>query len=143
MNTATQSKEKRAAAKGADLGDKGAVLLMLYNAAIELLEEAKSSIERGDVLERGEHLSQAHTIISELLASLDMEVGGELARNLEALYIFMLDQIFTANLNNDVKPLNVVISLLRTLYRGWEEAIATEREKAARDYERRCAEAAA
>ena len=110
---------------------------MLYNAAIELLEEAKSALERGDSSEKGVHISQTHTIISELLASLDVEIGGEMARNLEALYLFMLDQLFEANLNNDRKPLDVVISVLRTLYAGWEEAIAAERERAQREYERR------
>jgi flagellar protein FliS len=137
MKTTMQPQESGSTAKGVNVGDKGAVLLMLYNAAIELLEEAKISIERGDVFEKGEHLSQAHTIISELLASLDVEIGGEMARNLEALYIFMLDQVFTANLNNDTKPLDVVISLLRPLYRAWEEAITAERERVAQEYNRR------
>ena len=137
MNTVAQSQEGRSAGKGINVGDRGAILLMLYNAAIELLEEAKISIEQGDVWEKGAHISQTHTIISELLASLDVEIGGEVARNLEALYLFMLDQLFAANLNNDAKPLDVVLSLLRTLYRGWEEAVTAERLRVAQEYNRR------
>jgi len=137
MSTVKRPQEKASTGNGVGVGDKGAILLMLYNAAIELLEEAKSSIERGEVFEKGEQLSQAHTIVSELLACLDLGIGGEMAKNLEALYVFMLDQIFTANLNNDIKPLDVVISLLRTLYRGWEEAITAERLRVAQEYNRR------
>jgi flagellar secretion chaperone FliS len=110
-----------------DIGDKGAILLMLYNASIELLEEAKSAIERRDVVLKGRHLSQTHAIISELLASLDFDIDGDLAAKLKDLYVFMLDQLTRANMNNDANSLNVVISLLRTLYGGWEGAVASER----------------
>ena len=120
-----------------DMGDKGAILLMLYNAAIELLEEAKSAIERGDVFERGNHLSQTHTIISELLASLDFDTDGDLAEKLKDLYVFMLEQLARANMNNDANSLDVVISLLRTLYGGWEGGVAAERARVSEGHERR------
>jgi flagellar protein FliS len=93
-------------------------------------------------VDKGVYISQAHTIISELLASLDFEIGGELAKNLESLYLFALDQLFTANLNNDAKSLDAVLSLLRTLYAGWEDAIALERERIAKESEPRSTRAA-
>jgi flagellar protein FliS len=114
-------------AEAFDIGEKGAILLMLYNAAIEQLEEAKSAIERGDRVEKGRLLSQTHAIISELLASLDFDIDGDLAEKLKDLYVFMLEQLVRANMNNDANSLNVVISLLRTLYSGWEGAVASER----------------
>jgi flagellar protein FliS len=120
-----------------DIGDKGAILLMLYNAAIELLEEARSAIERRDLVEKGRHLSQAHAIISELLASLDFDIDGDLAGKLKDLYVFMLEQLARANINNDANSLNVVTSLLRTLYAGWEGAVASERARVSQENERR------
>jgi len=120
-----------------DIGDKGAILLMLYNTAIELLEEAKTALERGDLAAKGVHISQAHAIISELLASLDFEVGGELARNLESLYLFMLDQLMAAHIKNEPKALESVLSILRPLYVSWEGAIAAERQRIAQEYEQR------
>jgi len=120
-----------------DMGDKGAILLMLYNAAIELLEEAKSAIERGDLVEKGRNLSQTHAIVSELLASLDFDIDGDLAGKLKDLYVFMLEQLARANMNNDANSLNVVISLLRTLYGGWEGAVASERARVSQGRERR------
>jgi flagellar protein FliS len=111
--------------------DKGTILLMLYQGAIDFLRRARASLDNGDIVEKGRCVSRAHAIISEFLASLDFAVGGEVAQNLEALYVFMLDQITLANLNNDPKPLEVVISLLSTLKEGWEGAIAAEKKRAA------------
>jgi len=136
MKAAKILKEKRRD-ETLDMGDKGAVLLVLYNAAIELLAEAKSAIERHDIVEKGRHLSQTHAIISELLASLDLDIGGDMARSLRDLYVFMLEQIARANINNDANSLDVVISLLRTLYGGWEGAVASERARISQENERR------
>jgi flagellar secretion chaperone FliS len=136
MNAAKLIKEQHRA-EALDIGDKGAILLVLYNAAIELLEEAKSAIERGDVVEKGRHLSQTHAIVSELLACLDFDVGGNLAESLRDLYVFMLEQLARANMNNDANSLDVVISLLRTLYGGWEGAVASERARVSQGLERR------
>jgi flagellar secretion chaperone FliS len=140
MNAAENTRQERTGR--VDIGDKGAILLMLYNTAIELLEEAKTALERGDLAAKGVHISQAHAIISELLASLDFEVGGELARNLESLYLFMLDQLMAAHIKNEPKALDAVMSILRPLYVSWEGAIAAERQRIAQEYEQRADRAA-
>lgn len=110
--------------------DPGTILVMLYGGAIDFLRRAKSSLESGDVAEKGKFVLKTTAIITELQATLDLKAGGELAQNLEALYVYMLDQITNANRYNDPKPLEVVISLLSTLKKGWEGAVAAERERA-------------
>ena len=142
MNAAEKTQREGAALGAIDIGDKGAILLMLYNTAIELLEEAKTALERGDLAAKGIHISQAHAILSELLASLDFEIGGELAKNLESLYLFMLDQLMAAHIKNDPKSLDTVLSILRPLYLSWEGAIAAERQRIAQEYEQRAEKAA-
>jgi flagellar protein FliS len=102
---------------------------MLYQGAIDFLRQAKGSLERGDMAEKGQCITRALAIISELLTGLNFEVGGEVARNLESLYLFMIDHITTANLVNDPQRLEEVISLLCTLKEGWEGAIAAERKR--------------
>src|ERR1044071_5854798 len=96
--------------------DSATVLLMLY---------------QGDIAEKGKHILRVNDIVSQFMASLDYEIGGELAQNLEGLYRYMLDQMLVANVKNDPKPLEVVASLLITLKQGWEEAVATQRKKVA------------
>lgn len=111
--------------------DAGTILLMLYQGAIDFLNQAKTHLENGNIAEKSRLISRAHAILSELLVSLNHEVGGEVARNLESLYLFMLEQLTTANLQNDPKPLEMVVSLLVTLKEGWEGAIAAVRKRAA------------
>jgi len=111
--------------------DSGTVLLMLYQGAIDSVQRARQSMEQGDMAEKGKHILRANDIVSQFMASLDYDIGGELAQNLEGLYRYMLDQMLLANVKNDPKPLEVVANLLITLKQGWEEAVATQRKKVA------------
>lgn len=107
--------------------DKGTLLLMLYRGAIDFLRRAKGHLERGEIAEKGIYISKAHAVVAELLNSLDVKAGGDLGRSLESLYGFMLDQLMDAHLENNVKPIDDVISLLSTLNEAWEAAVAQVR----------------
>lgn len=109
--------------------DRGTLLLMLYQGAIDFLKQAKSHLEQGDLAQKGAYISKAHAIVSEFLCSLNVEAGGEVARNLERLYRFMLDQLMEAHLGNDSAALDSVLSLLSTLKDGWERAVAEVRKE--------------
>jgi flagellar protein FliS len=107
--------------------DKGTLLLLLYQGAIDFLRRAKGHLERGEIAEKGIYISKAHAVVAELLNSLDVKAGGDLGRSLESLYGFMLDQLMDAHLENNVKPIDDVISLLSTLNEAWEAAVAQVR----------------
>lgn len=109
--------------------DKGTLLLMLYQGAIDFLRRAKDHLEKGQIADKGIYLSKAHAIIAELLSSLDFEIGGDLARSLEALYRFMMEHLMEAHLSNNVKTIDDVLSVLLTLQEGWEGAVAQARKE--------------
>jgi len=111
--------------------DPGTVLLMLYRGTIDSLKRAKVYMIAGQMAEKGKEILRANDIINQFLAALDYEVAGELARNLEGLYRYMLDQILIANAKNEPRHLETVISLLLTLEGGWGEAVAAQRKKSA------------
>ena len=111
--------------------DPATVLLMLYQGAIDSLNRARASMAAGELAEKGMYILRANDIINQFIASLDHDVGGEIAANLEALYLYMLEQILAANIQNDAAALTTVISLLATLKSGWEEAIGTQRNRVA------------
>lgn len=113
--------------------DPGTVLLMLYDGAIDFVKRARASVAKGDAAEKGQFILKAHDIIAEFLTALDFEVGGDMARDLERLYVYMLDQLTIANLNNDPKPLDEVVSLLSTLKEGWQEAVVAGRKRSAEE----------
>lgn len=111
--------------------DSTTVLLMLYQGAIDSLKRAHACMAAGELADKGMYILRANDIINQFIASLDHEIGGEIAGNLEALYLYMLDQILLANARNQAEPLTTVIALLTTLKAGWEEAIAAQRKKVA------------
>jgi flagellar secretion chaperone FliS len=111
--------------------DPGTILLMLYDGAIDALKRATRHLAAGNMAEKGSCILQAHDIITQFVVSLDYEIGGELAYNLETLYRYMLDQMLRANVKNDPGPLGEVILLLSTLKDGWESAVVAQRRRVA------------
>ncbi len=99
------------------------VLLMLYQAAIKNCKRAIDAIEENKIPEKGEYIGKLQDIVIELMNSLDHEIGGEISKELESLYEFIIHQSTQANINFDKAPLNGVLNILNTLYEGWDKAI--------------------
>jgi flagellar protein FliS len=103
------------------------ILLMLYEGAIKFVKIANQRMRAKDVAGKGTYISKTMAIISELMNTLDHEVGGQLARDLENLYMFMMDKLIEANLHNRPEDLEVVERLLITLYQAWEDVVNNPR----------------
>jgi len=102
---------------------KGQVLILLYEGAIQKIRQAKNAIEAGDVQKKGESIGRVHDIINELINTLDFNVGGQIARDLDRLYAFMIEQLVQANIENSKEKLDSVEKLLCTLLEGWRIAV--------------------
>lgn len=103
------------------------ILLMLYEGAIRFTKQARIAMNDKKVAEKGKAISKATAILSELMATLDFKIGGQLAQDLENLYIFMIDKLIEANVNNKVECLDDVEKLLNTLYTAWKDVIENPR----------------
>ena len=101
----------------------GQILIMLYEAAIKNVKKATECIDRKDIPGKGNHIGKAHDIINELTNTLNFEVGGDVARELERLYNFMTSQLVKANVENSKEALTAVQKCLETLLAGWREAV--------------------
>lgn len=99
------------------------ILLMLYEGAIKFTKLAIQAIEQNKIADRGQNIIRAFDIIVELQATLDHKVGGELARQLEQLYVFMMEQYTKANLKGDADALRSNLKILENLYDGWKTVI--------------------
>lgn len=99
------------------------LLLMMYEGAIRFVRKAMVAIDEKNIGDRGLNIGKAFDIILELNNTLDHEVGGDIAINLEQLYMFMTDKLTHANIHNDKQSLEEVLKLLTTLYEGWKKAI--------------------
>jgi flagellar protein FliS len=96
---------------------------MLYEAAIKFTKLALKSMEEKKIAERGANIGRAYDIVMELNNTLDHKVGGEIASNLEQLYMFIMDKYTRANITSDPEHLRVCIKILENLYQGWQGAI--------------------
>lgn len=99
------------------------LLLMLYEGAIRFVKKAIKACEEKDIPERGINIGRAFDIVIELNNTLNHDVGGDISRNLEQLYMFITDQLTQANVKGDRQALEAALKVLETLHEGWVEAI--------------------
>jgi flagellar protein FliS len=109
--------------------DRGTLLLMLYERAIDSLRKAKSHMEKGETAAKGACLSRAHAIVGELLTSLDFGVAGELPHRLAALYRFVLERILEAHAKQRAGAIDEALAVLEVLGQAWEEAVPLARKQ--------------
>lgn len=93
---------------------------LLMTGAVDKIAVAKGHMMRGNIPEKGRHISWAISIINGLAASLDMEKGGELASNLGRLYEYMGNRLLEANLKNKPEYLDEVAVLMNNIKAGWD-----------------------
>jgi len=104
-----------------DTSDNVRIVSLLFDGAVNFLKVARGKMEQHDIAGKGIYLGKVTAIVGELNNSLDMEQGGEIARNLRRLYDFVLDRLLKANLKNDQAALNEAERVLETLRSGWKE----------------------
>ena len=99
--------------------DPHTLVRMLLDGALERLSIARGAIARGDAAAKGEAISRIVAIVDTLRVSLDLTGGDEIARNLQGLYEYMIDQLVAANREDREALLVEVGSLLRELREAW------------------------
>jgi len=97
------------------------VIVKLYEGALRFIRTARSHQESGDVAGRATAIAKTLAIVNELQHSLNLEEGGEIARNLDALYFYVTDRLLEANVRGTVQPLDDVSGVLSTLNEAWVE----------------------
>ncbi len=113
---------------GVKTASQGSLVVMLYEGAVSRLEEAialvddENKVKPGDIEKFGQKVQKASDIISELEASLDLEKGGDIAKNLMSLYIFFNKQLLSVSLSHDKRTLESVHKMLSDLLNSWIQA---------------------
>ena len=93
---------------------------MLMEGALDKIATAKGHMVHNEPAEKGRFISWAISIISGLQSSLDMEAGGELSRNLDDLYDYMVRRLGEAGAGNDPAILDEVSALLLEVKSAWD-----------------------
>lgn len=101
--------------------DKVKIISLLYDGAINFIKVARKRMELGDIAGKGLYIGKASSVVGELLSSLNMEEGGEIAKNLSRLYDFVMDRLINANMKNDQKALDEAEKVLDVLRSAWKD----------------------
>src|SRR5579863_675270 len=97
------------------------LVICLYEQAIEDLRQAVIALEKGDIEARTRGINHALTVIGQLQGTLDMQRGGDVARNLERFYVMVRAGLLEAQLKQSARILEQQISQLVVVYEAWLE----------------------
>ena len=99
--------------------DQRKLIVLLYEGAIKFLTIAAIKMDGGEAYEAHTNLMRGKSIVAELLASLDMEQGGEIAANLQRLYAYMFNELIDANIERSTERIRSVVEMLKNLRDAW------------------------
>ena len=110
----------------------GQLIIMLYEEAVRNLDRALELLELNAGGKKNpeniEKISKAvlkvQEIITELIVSLDFEQGGEIAKNLFALYTWFNKELLEANIQQDIRRIMVIRNQINELKSAWAEIAA-------------------
>lgn len=100
------------------------LVVMLYDGAHRFLLQGAVAMRAGDTQTVNERLRRAEAIIDELVATLDMEQGGEIAQRLAAIYSFCRRLLSEARMERDPQRIEQADALLGELRESWAQLAA-------------------
>ncbi len=106
----------------------GQLVVMLYDEAIKQSDTAiallgKDSKPKPKDIERiNMALGKVQDVITELMASLDFDAGGEIAQDLFALYVWFGRELLEANIHKESARVSAVRTMLADLREAWADA---------------------
>jgi len=112
--------------------DQTKLIIMLYDGAIKNASFAVEHMKSGQIEKVHDCLIKTKNIVTELMATLNMDRGGDIANNLQSLYSYMFSQLIEANMNKKTEPVVVVIDLLKELRAAWTQINSKKKNDAKR-----------
>jgi flagellar protein FliS len=109
----------------------GQLIIMLYDEAVRRLNRGLELLglnsggkkDPGRIEEINKSIIKTQEIITELMVSLDFEQGGDIAKNLFALYTWFNQELLEANIKQDLKRLTAIRNMLNELREAWSQIV--------------------
>lgn len=98
------------------------LLLMLYEGLVKFIKQGISGIEEKNIEKSNINFVKAQNIIREFMVTLNVELGGEMAKSLMALYDYMYRRLVDANIKKDIEIAGEVLNFAEELKQTFEEA---------------------
>ena len=96
--------------------------VFLYGLAIDLMEQAKVTMNKSDMSGTSQCLNRARNIFLHLLSTLNLEADGDSEKKLSSLYLFIVEKINIANSTKSVQDLDDIIPIVSDIKEAWQES---------------------
>ncbi len=99
------------------------LMILLFDGALQFLQKAKIAIAENNIKDRSENIEGARKIIRELMRTIDLENGNNVAKQLFRLYNKMAMNLIKANVQRDSSKIDEVIQDITNIRWGFQKAI--------------------
>ena len=99
----------------------GQLVVFLYDGCLRFLHQTSHAMREGRPADASARLRRAEAIVSELLGTLDLEQGAEIASRLQGIYVFCLRHLTEARREQDAGMVDEVAELLSELREAWAQ----------------------
>ena len=96
-------------------------VVLLYDAVIRFLQQAKAAIVEKNYNERLNLLEKTTNILAGLHNSLDHENGGDVAKILDSFYGDLEIRVMGVNRSNDIVECDSLIEEVKSMREAWDE----------------------
>jgi flagellar protein FliS len=104
------------------------LIILCYETVIQNLHASKRFVEDGEFEKKAKALQKALNILNELQSCLSFEKGGQIAKNLDAIYTFITRRLLEGDVKKDLTAYDESIRILGELKQGWD-GIASKKEE--------------
>ena len=108
------------------------LILFLYDTAISAMTMGKAKLKERDLEGTHNALLRALRVIEELISCLNMEKGGEIAKNLLSLYAYIRRRLTEANSAKESSGIDEALFLMEGLRMAWKKALTVNKAEAER-----------
>ncbi len=98
------------------------LILKLYEGLLKYLSFIKTAMEDGEIEMKFMYINKSVAIFDELRNVLDFD-GGEVAYYLDGLYLYQIETLFSAGVDDNINAINQVMKVTQGLIEAWKEEI--------------------
>lgn len=99
---------------------------MLFDGLVDALVALRGHILHRSVAAKSAQVTKVHRILTGLQSTLDFERGGEVARNLNDLYLYATRRLVHVHAHNDLAALDEITGMMREIRDAWRSLPGTD-----------------
>ncbi|AXX88224.1 flagellar export chaperone FliS [Malaciobacter marinus] len=96
------------------------LILKLYEGLLKYLSFVRSAMENEDIEQKFTYINKSIAIFDELRNVLDFD-GGDVAYYLDGLYLYQIETLFSAGIDDNVNSVNQVMKVTQGLIDAWKD----------------------